>query len=85
VTVFMGYLRPKTFDADYGKSEFLRKPIKESTLIACLREVWSTFDANVKPRLKSTPSRSQLPTKAPNEVYPLIILVVEGIFIGWRV
>lgn len=60
VTVFMGYLRPQTFEADYGKIEFLRKPIKESTFVACLREVWSTFDANSKPRLLRPSSRSQL-------------------------
>lgn len=46
VTVFMGYLRPKTFDTDFGNHEFLRKPVRESTLIACLREVWSTFESN---------------------------------------
>lgn len=30
VTVFMGYMRPKTFDADYAANEFLRKPVKET-------------------------------------------------------
>eukprot|EP00026_Physarum_polycephalum_P018212 Phypoly_transcript_19718.p1 GENE.Phypoly_transcript_19718~~Phypoly_transcript_19718.p1 ORF type:complete len:220 (+),score=45.75 Phypoly_transcript_19718:42-662(+) len=79
----MGYLRPKTFETDYGKCEFLRKPIKESTLIACLREVWSTFDANSKPRAK--PVRSQLAAKVPNEVYPLNILVVEDNEINQKV
>jgi hypothetical protein len=47
VTVLMGYLRTKTFDDEFGKLEFLRKPIKESTLVACLREVWSIFETNL--------------------------------------
>eukprot|EP00026_Physarum_polycephalum_P006601 Phypoly_transcript_06650.p1 GENE.Phypoly_transcript_06650~~Phypoly_transcript_06650.p1 ORF type:complete len:554 (+),score=78.16 Phypoly_transcript_06650:185-1663(+) len=52
VTVLMGYLRTQSFDDDeFGKLEFLRKPIKESTLVACLREVWSIFEANSKEKL----------------------------------
>lgn len=83
VTAFMGYLRPKTFDVDFGKSEFLRKPIKESTLIACLREVWSTFDANAKPRAKIP--RMSTAMNIPREVYPLNILVVEDNEINQKV
>ena len=97
VTVLMGYLRPESFETDFGKHEFLRKPIKESTLLACLREVWCAFDGGNSTRPPQRVERSnsgqklrvQLskpvlrpgsPRLSPQPVYPLNILVVEGIY-----
>jgi hypothetical protein len=35
----MGYLWPTNFEKDFPNHDFLWKPIKESSLIRCLREI----------------------------------------------
>jgi YesN/AraC family two-component response regulator len=70
----MGYLRPKNFDENFPFYEFLRKPIKEETLITCLRELWGKFDT--KP--KSHPHVSSASKNLSPQALPLNVLVVEG-------
>lgn len=73
----MGYMRPQNFETEYPTHEFLRKPIKHTALISCLREIWGKFD--VKSRSLATP-RSLSSVKRPfaNQVFKLNILIVEG-------
>lgn len=95
LTIFMDYTRPATFDTDFPGCEFLRKPIKESALIRCLREVCAHFDSKQKrasQSLQRVPSNSSYNNNINNnvnttnnrsqhQVYPLEILVVEGNFL----
>jgi hypothetical protein len=78
-TVFTGYMRPPKFDTEFPTHDFLRKPIKETALISCLREIWGKFDT--KPR--SLPlARSSSVVRPVTIVFPLNILVVEGKELG---
>eukprot|EP00026_Physarum_polycephalum_P001583 Phypoly_transcript_01585.p1 GENE.Phypoly_transcript_01585~~Phypoly_transcript_01585.p1 ORF type:complete len:1072 (+),score=167.91 Phypoly_transcript_01585:208-3216(+) len=82
-TVFMSYMRPPNFESAFPAQDFLRKPIKESALISCLREIWGKFDT--KPRaLPLQPSSSIKRANAP-QVFPLNILVVEDNEINQKV
>ena len=73
-------MRPKTYDADFSANEFLRKPIKEVALITCLREIWTRLDSRPKALNSAYAGAASGPKKATLlQVYPLKILVVEGI------
>jgi hypothetical protein len=69
----MDYVRPK-FESDFPLLDFLRKPIKESALVGCLREIWSRLENKQKIPLPRASSGGE----KQHQVYPLKILVVEG-------
>lgn len=79
IPVFMGYIKPTAFDKDYPDHEFLRKPIKESALIRCLRDIWIKLDNKQKksgnPLIRVNSGEN---AQAAKEALPLNILVVEG-------
>ena len=76
-TVFMGYMRPLNFESQFPTHDFLRKPIKESTLIASLREIWGKFDRALPHMARSSSTKRP----AISQAFPLNILVVEGIYL----